>query len=159
MAAERLPEPSAARSRNMAAVRHKDTKPEMIVRRLLHRAGLRYRLHRRDLPGTPDLTLAKWNAVIEVQGCFWHAHDCHLFKKPKENSDFWSEKHRVNRDRDRRNAAALEALGMRRLIVWECALRGTAKLDEEALSSEILEWLTGEQTAGEISGDRLAADS
>jgi DNA mismatch endonuclease, patch repair protein len=152
MAAERPPKPSAERSRNMAAIRHRNTKPEMIVRRMLHRAGFRFRLHRRDLPGTPDLTLKKWNAVIEVQGCFWHAHDCHLFKRPKDNAEFWSEKHGQNFNRDQQNADAIAALGMRRLVIWECALRGRTGLDQTTIQNRVVNWITGTESRGEISG-------
>ena len=136
----------------MAAIRHRNTKPEMIVRRMLHRAGFRFRLHRRDLPGTPDLTLKKWNAVIEVQGCFWHAHDCHLFKRPKDNSSFWADKHRQNVTRDERNAEAISALGYRRLVVWECALKGRTRLDPDVLKSRLVNWVEGSDTRGEVSG-------
>lgn len=152
MAAERQHRPSAARSRNMAAVRGRNTKPEMIVRRLLHAAGFRYRLHRRDLPGTPDLYLRKWSAVIEVQGCFWHAHDCHLFRRPSDNAEFWSDKHRQNVARDQRNAEAIRTRGMRRLIVWECALRGSTKQDQETLEGSLISWITGSENLGEIRG-------
>jgi DNA mismatch endonuclease (patch repair protein) len=136
----------------MAAIRHRDTKPEMIVRRLLHAAGFRYRLHRKDLPGTPDLTLKKWNAVIEVQGCFWHAHNCHLFRRPADNADFWSEKLGKNVGRDIRNAKAIAELGMRRLIVWECALKGPTKLEPQTLKTRITDWIIGSEPMGEIQG-------
>jgi len=136
----------------MAAIRAKDTKPELIIRRLLHAAGFRFRLHRKDLPGKPDLTLKKWNAVIEVQGCFWHFHDCHLFKHPSDNAEFWSDKHRANVGRDRGNAQALAELGWRRLVVWECALKGRTKLDRDELAARIIGWLAGAENSGEVRG-------
>lgn len=137
----------------MAAIRSRNTRPELIVRRLLHAAGFRYRLHRKDLPGKPDLTLKRWNAVIEVQGCFFHAHDCHLCKKlPSANAEFWSAKLAGNVERDKRNADAIGALGLRRLVIWQCALTGKTRLDPDDLTIRIVGWLTGQDTAGEIRG-------
>jgi DNA mismatch endonuclease, patch repair protein len=150
--AKKSPNPPAARSRNMAAVRGKNTKPELIVRRLLHGAGFRYRLHSKKLPGTPDISLRKWNAVVEIQGCFWHAHDCHLFKRPVENARFWSDKHRANIERDLRNAKAISDLGIRRLIVWECALKGRNAISESELTRRISQWLRGSRRTGDITG-------
>ncbi|MGN6155398.1 MAG: very short patch repair endonuclease [Sphingomicrobium sp.] len=145
--------PSPARSRNMAAIGPKDTKPELIVRKLLHRAGFRFRLHRKDLPGKPDLTLPKWNALIEVQGCFFHSHDCHFVRKrPADNAEFWAKKLDGNVARDRKNAEAAAALGWRRLVVWQCALTGKARLDQTDLLSRISEWLRGNDRTGEIRG-------
>lgn len=138
----------------MAAIRSANTKPELIVRRLLHGAGYRYRLHRRDLPGKPDLTLAKWNALVEVHGCFFHAHDCHLVRRPPaENAKFWEKKLGGNAERDRRNAEAAAALGWRRLVIWQCAITGRARLDERDLLSLISNWLRGTATTGEIRGN------
>jgi len=110
------------RSRMMAAVRSKDTKPELFLRRALHALGYRYRLHRRDLPGSPDLVFPGKRAVIFVHGCFWHGHDCPAAKLPTTRADFWRDKIAGNR---RRDAAALERLreqGWRALVVWECEL-------------------------------------
>lgn len=137
----------------MAAIRSADTRPELIVRRLLHGAGFRYRLHRRDLPGTPDLALPKWNALIEVHGCFFHAHDCHLVRKrPADNAEFWENKLGGNAERDRRNAEAAAALGWRRLVIWQCAITGKARLDRGDLLSRISDWLGGSDVSGEIRG-------
>ena len=137
----------------MAAIRDRDTKPEMLVRRLLHAAGLRFRLHRKDLPGKPDLTLRKWNAVIEVHGCFFHAHDCHLCKKlPAANAEFWNKKLAANAERDRRNAKAIAGLGIRRLVVWQCALTGKTRLNPDKLTARITGWLAGSDTTGEVRG-------
>lgn len=117
------------RSRRMALVRSIDTKPEMLVRRLLHRMGYRYRLHRRDLPGTPDLAFTSRRAVIFVHGCFWHRHaGCSLARLPKSRTEFWTSKLEGNRERDARKIDALEALGWRVLTVWECELRDTEAL-------------------------------
>jgi DNA mismatch endonuclease, patch repair protein len=137
----------------MAAIRSTNTKPELIVRKLLHAAGFRYRLHRGDLPGKPDLTLPKWNALIEVHGCFFHAHDCHLVKKPpSENAKFWQQKLAGNAERDRRNAEAAAALQWRRLVIWQCAITGRTRLDPGELRSRITDWLRGSDTTGEICG-------
>lgn len=137
----------------MAAIRSANTRPELIVRRLLHSAGFRYRLHRKDLPGKPDLTLRKWNALIEVHGCFFHAHDCHLVKKrPAENAEFWEKKLDGNAERDRRNADAAAALGWRRLVIWQCAITGRTRLGPDDLLSHISDWLRGTASTGEIRG-------
>lgn len=137
----------------MAAIRSSNTKPELIVRKLLHATGFRYRLHRRDLPGKPDLTLAKWNALIEVHGCFFHAHDCHFVKKrPAENAGFWEKKLSGNAERDRRNAEAVAALGWRRLVIWQCAITGKTRLDPVELITRISGWLCGTDNIGEIRG-------
>ena len=137
----------------MAAIRSANTRPELIVRRLLHAAGFRYRLHRKGLPGKPDLTLAKWSALIEVHGCFFHAHDCHLVKKrPAENADFWAKKLDANAERDLRNAEAAAAQGWRRLVVWQCAITGRTRLDRCDLLSRISDWLQGAENSGEIRG-------
>lgn len=137
----------------MAAIRSANTGPELIVRRLLHAAGFRYRLHRKDLPGKPDLTLPKWNALIEVHGCFFHAHDCHLVRKrPADNAEFWEKKLGGNTERDRKNAVAAAALGWRRLVVWQCAITGRTRLDPDELLSRISDWLRGTASSGEIGG-------
>ena len=137
----------------MAAIRSRNTKPEMIVRRMLHGAGYRYRLHRRDLPGKPDITLTKWNAVIEVHGCFFHAHDCHLVRKrPAENAEFWEQKLSANVARDRRNADNVAAIGWRRLVIWQCAISGKDRLGQDHLLDRIEAWLKSPDTVGEICG-------
>jgi DNA mismatch endonuclease (patch repair protein) len=136
----------------MAAIGPRNTKPELIVRRLLHDTGFRYRLHRKDLPGRPDLYLPKWKAVLEVQGCFWHAHDCHLFKQPHDNSEFWSAKLTSNRERDARNASAVADLGLRRLVVWQCAVTGRTRLPPDQLRRRMVDWLRGTDRDGEITG-------
>lgn len=112
------------RSRNMASIRGKNTKPEKVVRSLLHRLGYRYRLHRGDLPGKPDIVFAPRRKVIFVHGCFWHMHDCKWGRViPATNSDFWMAKRQGNRERDRRTVAALAADGWNSLIIWECKTR------------------------------------
>lgn len=118
------------RSARMALVRGRDTKPELLVRRLVHRLGYRYRLHRRDLPGTPDLVFAGRSKVIFVHGCFWHRHEgCVLARLPKSRRGFWVPKLTANAERDARNARALRRLGWRVLTVWECQARDTPRLE------------------------------
>ena len=131
----------ATRSRMMSGIRGKDTQPEMLIRRALHAWGFRYRLHCRDLPGRPDLCFPKYRAVIFVHGCFWHGHDCHLFKWPKTRPDFWREKIGRNREVDQRAIDLLEADGWRVAIVWECALKGREKIGLEFVSGRLSEWL------------------
>ena len=107
----------------MAAIRGKDTKPEVIVRSFLHRLGFRFRLHGRDLPGRPDIVLPKYRTVVEVRGCFWHRHEgCPFAYTPKSNREFWESKLNGNRERDRRNLRDLARLGWRVIEVWECEL-------------------------------------
>jgi DNA mismatch endonuclease (patch repair protein) len=111
----------ATRSRMMAGIRGRNTKPELVVRRFLHRAGLRYRLHDRRLPGRPDLVFPKHKAVVEVRGCFWHQHPgCRFAYMPQSNNRFWAAKLAGNVARDLRNEEALRALGWRLVVIWEC---------------------------------------
>jgi len=116
------------RSRNMAAVRPSNTTPERVVRSILHRLGLRFRLHQRTLPGTPDIVLKRHETVVFVHGCFWHGHECPRGKVPSVRPEFWIPKLRRNRERDRANSASLRKLGWRVLTVWECELRDSARL-------------------------------
>ncbi|WP_108446128.1 very short patch repair endonuclease [Halomonas denitrificans] len=111
------------RSRIMGKVRHKDTKPEMVVRRLVHGAGYRYRLHDKRLPGKPDLVFKGRKKVIFVHGCFWHRHEgCALARLPKSREEFWIPKLEANKQRDRRNEDRLREMGWEVLVVWECEL-------------------------------------
>jgi DNA mismatch endonuclease, patch repair protein len=122
--------PDAQRSANMRAVRGKDTTPEMIVRRMVHRMGYRFRLHRKDLPGRPDLVLPRLSSVILVNGCFWHRHEgCRRATLPKANSSFWREKLERNADRDRSNVSALESAGWKVLVIWECEVKERSRLE------------------------------
>ena len=128
------------RSHNMASIRSGDTKPEMIVRRFLHQLGYRYRLHRRDLPGCPDIVFPGRKMVLFVHGCFWHCHDCRYFKWPEANADFWIKKIKSNIERDRLSEIALHALGWQTLTVWECELRNSVAT--EGKLSQIVDFLT-----------------
>ncbi|OZY47731.1 very short patch repair endonuclease [Pseudomonas lundensis] len=112
------------RSKMMSAIRGKNTVPEMVVRRFLHARGYRYRLHRKDLPGTPDLVLTRLKVCIFVHGCFWHRHPgCALATSPKTRPEFWSEKFQKNVERDLANIEALKTAGWNVLIIWECQLK------------------------------------
>ena len=142
----------ATRSRMMAGIQGKNTAPEILVRRGLHARGFRFKLHDRRLPGRPDLVLPKYRAVIEVNGCFWHGHGCHLFKWPSSRREFWSEKISSNVARDQRNASALHQLGWRILVIWECAIKGTARQGADAVVDAAVEWLQSGQSRGEIRG-------
>lgn len=119
------------RSRCMAAVKGKDTKPEIIVRKYLFSRGLRFRVQARKLPGTPDIVLPKYKTAIFVNGCFWHGHEgCKYFRLPKSNVEFWEEKIERNVARDVRNEAELKALGWRVIWVWECEIKAVARREE-----------------------------
>lgn len=113
----------------MSRIGGKDTAPELIVRRLLHRMGYRFRLHRQGLPGTPDIVLPSRKVAIFVHGCFWHAHGCKIGKPPKSRPDYWFPKLERNRERDAEKKLALEALGWRVLTVWQCEIREVDQLE------------------------------
>jgi len=114
----------------MRRVKGRDTRPEMIVRRALTRLGARYRLHRKDLPGTPDVAMPGRRLALFVHGCFWHGHDCPRgAREPKQNRDYWLAKIARNRARDLRDRDALQALGWRVETVWECELKDAAALE------------------------------
>ena len=120
------------RSRNMAAIRSRNTAPELKVRQALHAAGFRFRLHRRDLPGHPDIVLPKFQSVVFVHGCFWHMHRCPYGKpQPATNSDFWLQKRIGNVERDKNNVRALRALGWRVYTIWECQTRNLQQLQAQ----------------------------
>lgn len=123
------------RSWLMAQVRSANTKPEIAVRSLLHRLGYRFRLHRRDLPGTPDIVLPGRRTVIFVHGCFWHGHSCKREKMPKSRLDYWGPKIEANRQRDRRKRRALRDLGWHVTEVWECELKYPARLARKLVRS------------------------
>lgn len=119
-----------ARSARMARIRGKDTKPELVIRRLVHGLGYRYSLHRRDLPGTPDLVFPSRGGLIFVHGCFWHRHEgCALARLPKSRLDFWLPKLESNARRDARAIRALRRLGWRVMVIWECQVRDLKRLE------------------------------
>jgi DNA mismatch endonuclease (patch repair protein) len=114
-----------ARSAHMARIRQKSTGPEMIVRRFLHAAGLRYALHRRDLPGRPDMVFPKHGVALFVHGCYWHGHSCRAGRIPSSNVDYWGPKLAANKERDARKSFELARLGWKVVTVWECQLKGS----------------------------------
>ena len=142
----------AKRSEMMSGIRGKNTKPEILVRKALHARGFRYRLHGRRLPGKPDIVLPKYNAVIFVHGCFWHGHDCHLFKLPRSRTEFWQEKIKSNRERDVEIRKLLLDNGWRVAEVWECSVKGKLRIDMPDLIVRVVNWLTGEEPELEVRG-------
>jgi DNA mismatch endonuclease, patch repair protein len=137
------------RSRMMAGIQGKHTKPERDLRRELHRLGLRYRLHSAGLPGRPDITLPKYGAAIEVRGCFWHRHrGCPFCTRPASNISFWKTKFGDTVKRDKRNLKALRQLGWKVAIVWECSVK---EAGAEAVAGKIAGWLRSGRSFKEIS--------
>jgi len=124
----------ASRSRLMSRIGSKHTKPELVVRSLLHRLGYRYRLHRKDLPGRPDVAFIGRQKAIFVHGCFWHGHGCKIGKLPKSNLDFWRSKIERNRQRDCENRSELEQIGWTVEEVWQCELKDIQSLEERLRS-------------------------
>lgn len=117
---------AAQRHFNMSRIRGQNTKPEMTLRSALHRSGLRFRIHRKDLPGKPDIVLPRHRIAVLVHGCFWHRHaGCRYATTPATNTAFWEEKFRRNVERDAENATALERAGWQVITVWECELRSS----------------------------------
>lgn len=144
----------AQRQLNMSRIRGKDTKPELLLRRGLHALGFRFRLHRKDLPGRPDLVFPTRRAVIFVHGCFWHSHGCPLCKVPATHPEFWRAKISRNRHRDEAAADRLQTMGWQVLVVWECAFRGRARLPQGSVMARCACFLRGgTHPINEISGD------
>ena len=139
----------------MSGIRGTNTKPEMQVRRLLHAAGYRYRLHGKRLPGKPDLVFLSRKAVIFVNGCFWHGHDCGLFKWPSTRSDFWRAKIGATLKRDREVKDALVETGWRVCNVYECKLRGKGRLDSADLLAQLKTFLDGNEECESIGVDQM----
>lgn len=143
---------TAVRSRMMSGIRSTNTKPEMILRKGLHRLGFRFRLHDRGLPGSPDLVLPKHRAALFAHGCFWHGHDCHLFRLPSTRTDFWLAKINRNREVDVRAHASLREQEWRVGVVWECALKGRTRLPLEAVLDTCSMWLRSDQPELNVRG-------
>ena len=143
----------STRSRMMSVIKGKDTKPELLVRKGLHSRGHRYKLHDKSLPGRPDLVFPKYRAIIQVNGCFWHKHDCHIFRWPKSRTDFWKKKILGNVERDKRQINELEKLGWRILVVWECCFKGKKRLPYDECISLICDWLENSTCSSELGGE------
>ena len=142
----------------MSGIRSENTIPEMTVRKGLHARGFRFRLHCSGLPGKPDLVFPKYRAVIFVHGCFWHAHECTLFKWPATRADFWKEKIGKNRQRDLAVMDELALQGWRLLLVWECALKGRERRPIDEIVDSCVEWLLSNSKKSEIRGQNATID-
>lgn len=140
------------RSRNMAAIRAAGTKPEIRIRKALHAAGLRYRLNVRTLPGKPDIVLPRYRAVVFIHGCFWHRHECSLFRWPQSRTDFWREKLDGNAVRDQKALRALDEAGWRHAVVWECSLKGNEKLNFDETVHRLVAWIRSGEKSLNIRG-------
>lgn len=138
------------RSQMMGAVHSEDTKPEVVVRRALFKAGFRYRLHRRDLPGTPDIFVQKYGVAVFVNGCFWHQHGCKLTSRPKSNADFWNEKFNNNIVRDIKTQHQLSLMGIRVAVVWECSLRKDASVSADLVLERLMNFIKGDEETIEL---------
>ncbi len=141
---------SETRSKNMRAIRTKDTAIEVKLAKLLDLLGLSYRVQIRELPGKPDFVIDDYRAIIFVHGCFWHKHDCHLFKIPATRTDFWLKKIQGNVKRDNDVIKHLFGDGWKILVVWECALRGKHKLTDNDISARVEEWICSSEVNAKI---------
>lgn len=144
---------SEGRRRNMQANRSKDTKPETTIRRLLHAEGYRFRIHRYDLPGRPDIVFPTRRVIIEVRGCFWHGHGCRLGQLPSNRQDYWRPKIAATKERDQRNVGALHEAGWRVIEVWECEVRA----DPSAVMDRLREFL-GQPRSRSLAGCSVSPD-
>ena len=142
----------ATRSRMMSGIRSTNTKPEIILRKALHRMGFRYTLHAKNVPGKPDMAFPSRKAAVFVNGCFWHGHDCRFFKQPQTRPEFWSAKIERNRVRDEVVREQLTSAGWRQLTVWECAIRGAGSDAPSKVATKIAEWLRSKSAVAEIRG-------
>lgn len=140
------------RSRMMSGIKGKNTKPELIIRKALFKKGFRFKLHDKSLPGKPDLVLPKYDAVIFIHGCFWHQHNCHLFKWPSTRPEFWETKIHRNVEVDKRNYKELKKEGWYILTIWECALKGKTRRSLEEVIDSTIHWLEYETRDRQIKG-------
>ncbi|MCP9448068.1 MAG: very short patch repair endonuclease [Nitrospira sp.] len=138
----------------MAGIRGKNTRTEIAIRRCLFARGFRFRLHDASLPGRPDIVLAKYRAAVFVHGCFWHGHDCRLFRVPASNRSFWAAKIRRNRMRDREVMRELAQLGWRTLVIWECSFRDGGEKARSRVCRRAAEWLVSRSRRAEVRGRR-----
>jgi DNA mismatch endonuclease (patch repair protein) len=139
----------------MAGIKGKNTNPELLLRKGLHARGFRFRLHDKSLPGTPDIILPRYRAVIFAHGCFWHGHDCHLFKWPETREEFWQAKIARNQELDAKAEATLAKTDWRYAIVWECALKGRTRLPIEGVLARCAEWVRSDVQRLEVAGTLL----
>ena len=137
---------------NMSRIRGGNTKPEMALRRGLHRRGFRFVLHRKELPGRPDIVFPRYRKVILVHGCFWHGHDCRFFKSPATRPEFWATKIAANKSRDSFVRSELEKANWRHLTIWECAVRGQKSDATDKVAKQVAKWLLSKSRRGEIRG-------
>ena len=140
------------RSIIMAGIPSKHTLTELLLRKALHHIGIRYRLHNRQLPGSPDLVLKRFDAVIFVHGCYWHSHGCYKSTVPQTHQEFWTKKFSINRTRDQKNVTQLLEHGWRVMTVWECALRGKTSYPPVTIANWVKSWLESSQVTGNIAG-------
>jgi DNA mismatch endonuclease (patch repair protein) len=140
------------RSRMMAGIRAKNTRPEILIRRGLFKRGLRFRIHDPRFPGKPDIVLPKHRAVVLVHGCFWHGHSCPLFKWPATRGAFWLKKIERNQVVDARSRRRLRAAGWRVLTIWECAMKGRGRLSTEEIVDQAAKWVLSVSSSKEIRG-------
>jgi DNA mismatch endonuclease (patch repair protein) len=136
----------------MSRIRRRDTRIEFVLRRGLHKLGFRFRVDDGRLPGRPDLLFPKWRAALFVHGCFWHGHNCSLFRLPETRAEFWASKIERNRARDVSSVEKLRQLEWRVGTIWECALRGRGRIGEDAVLSECAAWLKSENPLLEVRG-------
>jgi len=130
----------------MKSIRSENTRPEMAIRKGLYALGFRYRLHDKKITGKPDLVLKKYNAVIFINGCYWHGHDCHMFKPSKTRPEYWKNRIEKNRNRDQKTIKRLRDEGWRVLLVWECTLKGKCRLTQDDLLNKISKWILSDRS-------------
>ena len=141
---------SQQRSKMMSAIKGKNTKPEIVIRKILYSEGYRYRLHVNSVIGNPDIVIRKLKTAIFINGCFWHGHDCPLFTIPKTRSDFWKQKIESNIKRDSENMQKLQDSGWKVVIIWGCSMKGKIHLSLEDLSRMVLEALKSNESIVQI---------
>lgn len=134
------------RRRNMSRIQGRNTSLEMLLRRGLHARGLRYRLHRKNLPGCPDIVFPKYRVCMFVHGCFWHGHDCKLFRMPTTNVEFWEKKIARNRERDRQAVESLLEMGWQVLVLWECAVRKVGRRNFDEVLDQCINFIRSENS-------------
>lgn len=142
------------RSKMMSGIRSKDTKPEIKIRKALYSRGYRYRLHSNKVHGKPDIIMKKYNAVIFIHGCFWHGHDCPLFRLPKTRTTFWENKINSNKERDSNVFSLLREEGWRIATIWECSMRGRGKMEIDELMDRLIEWIDSDEETLTLSGNQ-----